>query len=272
MKMTGGTWLTLMAMAAVPLAGCAMDGQEPAQWTWKSPIIRSSETETGPIEPNIVRVNKFFSQTPWLSFANDGSRRVDGVTFSIYLEGPTSSKGVFGTGTISVLMFRLTGDEQGRQVATKLYEWEFDAQAAYPFRSKKQTALGWGYGMRLRWGEELDVEGDQVAFVIKYTREDGRVVSSSRQVMKIPGPEGSSQIVKRSGGVATEPVRGGRVQPVIREAGASAAPPPTVVSQEPQAQPQTPPRTRPKPRVTITVQPKPERAKPRYAGPQDDGD
>lgn len=269
MKRMSAVWRpTIPVLAAAMLTGCAMqqDGKTP-QWIWKDPIVRSSAEESGPVEQNIVRVNKFFSQTPWLSYANDGSRRVDGVTFSIYLEGPNSPKGVFGTGVITVTMYRLDADETGREVAKKIYEWEYDAQAAYPFRAKTQTALGWGYGMRLRWGENLDVEGRQVAFVIKYMREDGRTVSSSRQVLKVPGPEGAGPIVQRTGGVVDAPPpkpkqvtsRVRSIQPTETTSDASTAP------RQPVAAPA--PRTRPKPRVTVTVQPKPDRPKPRYAGP-----
>ena len=40
--------------------------------------------------------------------------------------------------------------------------------------------------MRLHWPDTVKVSGKQVAFIIKYVREDGREISSSRQVLKVP--------------------------------------------------------------------------------------
>jgi hypothetical protein len=162
--------------------------QEIAKWEAANrPLLAR---DSAPVETNIVRVNKFFSQTPWLSFKNDGSKKVDGVSFSLYLEGPSAPKGVFGTGTIAIAMYRLDTDPLGKEVATQVKEWVMTADEAYAWRSKKQTALGWGYGIRLNWGDEVDVAGKQIAIVAKYLREDGRVISSSRQVLKVP-PDGA---------------------------------------------------------------------------------
>ena len=173
-------------LVLAPTIGCTE--QEIAKWEAANrPLLAR---DSAPVESNIVRVNKFFSQTPWLSFKNDGSKKVDGVSFSLYLEGPSAPKGVFGTGTIAVAMYRLDTDPLGKEVATQVKEWVMTADEAYAWRSKKQTALGWGYGIRLNWGNEVDVAGKQIAIVAKYLREDGRVISSSRQVLKVP-PDGA---------------------------------------------------------------------------------
>ena len=139
-----------------------------------------------PMEQNIVRVNKFFHAHPWLVFDNDGSNQIDGVRFSVYLEGPQRSQGVFGSGTMFITMYQLDADKTGREVPTKLQEWELTSEKAYPWRAKKQTLLGWGYGVRLHWDNKLKLEGKQIALVIKYVREDGQAISSSRQVLKVP--------------------------------------------------------------------------------------
>jgi hypothetical protein len=145
-----------------------------------------TEDAEGVSESNIVRVNKFFSSDPWLSFSGDGTNRIDGVRFNLYLESATKPEGVFGTGHIVVSMYRIDHDPARREVAVPLHEWNLSPQDAYPWRAKKKTALGWGYGMRLQWGDKVDVAGKTVAFVIKYVREDGKVISSSRQVLKVP--------------------------------------------------------------------------------------
>ncbi|HUN80938.1 MAG TPA: hypothetical protein VMV81_05440 [Phycisphaerae bacterium] len=170
------------------LAGC-MQPLTPATSPSASPAKSRPEptTDDFPLESNIVRVNKFFNSDPWLSFESDGTNKVDGVRFSIYLEGPSSPKGVFGTGRIVVTMYRIETDPTGKETAAQLYEWDLPPEKAYPWRAKNITAMGWGYGMRLRWEKPIDISGRQIAFVVKYIREDGRVITSSRQVVKGPG-------------------------------------------------------------------------------------
>lgn len=173
--------------AAILIAGACSQSEG---WNWsfgEQGVARGGAPESGPVESNIVRVNKFFSQTPWLSFAGDGSNRVNGVRITVYLEGANEPKGVFGTGTLVVGMYRLDVDPAtGRERSTLAYEWELPPERAYVWRAKEETALGWGYGLRLQWPDDLDVGGRQVAFVVKYLREDGRIISSSRQVLKVP--------------------------------------------------------------------------------------
>lgn len=153
-----------------------------AQWGAPPPKAAPSAAP----QSNVVRVTKFFNQNPWLSFTSDGSAMVDGVGFAVYLEGADGPRGVFGTGTIVVTMYRLDFDPLGREMATPVHEWVLPPDKAYPWRSKRATALGWGYGLRLQWPETVKVAGKQVAIIVKYVREDGREISSSRQVLKVP--------------------------------------------------------------------------------------
>jgi hypothetical protein len=138
-------------------------------------------------ESNIIRVSKFFSADPWLSFASDGSGKIDGVRITVYLEGPSAPKGVFGTGTIVVDMYRIEYEKHGRETVTPVYKWELPPDKAYPWRAKEKTGMGWGYSLRLQWPATVDVVGKQVAFVVRYVREDGQAINSSRQVVKVPG-------------------------------------------------------------------------------------
>lgn len=154
---------------------------------WGGPLSKAhSDPAEPPPESNIVRVNKFFSQNPWLSFTNDGSGKVDGVSFTVYLEGPRGPRGVFGTGTLVVTMYRVDRDPLGRESVTPAHEWVLPPDQAYPWRCKRPSAMGWGYGLRLQWPETVKVAGKQVAMIVKYVREDGREISSSRQVLKVP--------------------------------------------------------------------------------------
>lgn len=139
-----------------------------------------------PAESNIIRVFKFVSSNPWLIFKNDGSGRVDGVRITVYLEGPGKAKGVFGTGTLLVAMYRLDRDALGQEITRPIHEWELPPEKAYPWRAKKETALGWAYSLRLQWPASLDLAGRDVAILVKYVRDDGRVIGSSRQTLRVP--------------------------------------------------------------------------------------
>lgn len=138
------------------------------------------------MESNIIGVTKFFAATPWLVFNSDGSGRVDGVKFNVYLEGPHGPKGVFGTGDILVDMYVIEKAPDGSEVARRIHQWEFSSRDAYPWRCKKETSIGWGYGLRLNWPDTIDVGGRQVAFVVRYRRDDGKVINSSRQILRVP--------------------------------------------------------------------------------------
>lgn len=175
-------------LAAVALCGCQYPNGSWARG-WGGAAERS---DRAPVKSNIVQVVKYFHANPWLSFSVDGSGQVDGVRFALYLVCPTTEgnvvkyKGAFGDGVIIVDMYRLERDPGAREKAVLVHKWEMPPEEAYVWRAKKETMLGWGYGLRLQWNEGLDVEGKQVAFVIKYIRRDGRVVSSSRQVLRVP--------------------------------------------------------------------------------------
>ena len=156
--------------------------------TGNSPsTVRATREDMPAVESSdIVAVSKFFNVNPWLCFNADGSGRVNGVRFALYLQPANGTQGVFGTGTIIVQMYRLDQDEARREVPLLVQEWQYSVEKAYAFRAKQRTYLGWGYGFRLRWNDDLGVEGRQVAFVIKYIRDDGRVVLSSRQLAQVP--------------------------------------------------------------------------------------
>ena len=170
-------------LVLLAVASCA---DKSGAWNLPSAKKPPPEQPEPPAESNIVRVNKFFSQNPWLSFKSDGSGTVDGVSFTIYLESATQPKGVFGTGTIVVTMYRLGHDPLGREVVSQIHEWVLPPPEAYRWRSTRASAMGWGYGPRLQWPDSINVGGKQVAFIVKYVREDGRAISSSRQVLKVP--------------------------------------------------------------------------------------
>lgn len=137
-------------------------------------------------ETNIIRVNKIVSSSPWLSFDPDGTRKVDGIRITVYLESADRPKGVFGDGIITVQMYRLERDKSGQETAALAQEWVLPPEKAYQWRATEESMLGKGYSLRLRWDKDANVNGKQVAVLVKYQRPDGRQIASTRQVLKVP--------------------------------------------------------------------------------------
>ncbi len=174
-------------LTASGLVGCVgWDANDGANWG-----ARKDRLNDPPMESNVIAVRKFFSAVPWLIFNNDGSGRVDGVKITVYLEGPRGPKGVFGNGTIVVQMYRVDPGPAGRDETTLVQEWSLPPEKAYPWRIKKESGMGWGYSLRLPWDKDAGVDGRQVAIVVRYIRADGRELSSSPQVLKVPIPSSS---------------------------------------------------------------------------------
>ncbi|MBK8267337.1 MAG: hypothetical protein IPK83_03155 [Planctomycetes bacterium] len=181
--------------AAIVFAGAPACNNPNNQMQETSPYKATKQPTSEPLpisappnmeESNIIRVNKIFDSFPWLSFSNDGSGRVNGFKCAVYLEGPKSTKGVFGSGTMVITMYRLDHDRLNREVPTEMKCWTFTREEALPYRARNMSMLGWGYGFRLPWGDDIRVSGRKIAIVIKYVRDDGRVVSSSRKVLRVP--------------------------------------------------------------------------------------
>ena len=145
-----------------------------------------SEDYLADTESNIIRVNKIISSNPWLSFDPDGTKKIDGIRITVYLEAPDKPKGVFGDGTILVQMYQLDRGADGLESAKLMKAWELPPEKAYPWRATNESLLGKGYSLRLQWGDDVKINGRQAAFIVKYKRSDGKVIASTRQVMKVP--------------------------------------------------------------------------------------
>ena len=137
------------------------------------------------LRSDIVRVNAFY-RSPWLTFDSDSGGKLDGISITVYLEGSDKPKGVFGSGTIVVTMYLRRVDEGGREVLTKIHEWELPPEMAEPWQAREESWLGWGYGLRLQWDPSIEVAGRDVAFVVKYLHADGRTISTRPKVLRVP--------------------------------------------------------------------------------------
>ena len=139
-----------------------------------------------PTSDNIVKIVKFFPKEPWLRFRHDIAPAVDGIKVgALFLIDGTTGRGMFGEGTIVVDLYRIDVDPQGYEIPTQVYQWTFDTEQAMPFRARKRTVQGWGYQLRLHWGD-LDLAGREIELRISFRRLDGQVVHSSGQRFRVP--------------------------------------------------------------------------------------
>ncbi|HSW44087.1 MAG TPA: hypothetical protein VLM89_00780 [Phycisphaerae bacterium] len=139
-----------------------------------------------PLEKNVTGVAAFYAPySPWI-WNKDRSRIIGIAVNALYLMGP-DSLGAFGDGVIRPRMYLLEAGDDARQKSPKLVkEWPFGTQQAMPWRAKKRTAMGWGYGFRLLWGEELDVSGKEIRMIVSFERTDGKVFHSGQKDFRVP--------------------------------------------------------------------------------------
>ncbi len=193
-----------LAASAIMLTTACSD----ARWNWWEPADDSSRRNapvpvtsgSGNKQPtvtvvseeersDIVQVINFIPTNPWLVF-DPLEGKVDGFKSTVYLAAPLKGersgvKGFFGDGTIIVQMFRAEPDETtGKDRMELVHTWELPPEESYQWRARDMSILGWGYGLRLRWPEDLDVAGRKVSFLISYRRSDGRLISSSRPIVR----------------------------------------------------------------------------------------
>ncbi len=184
-------------LLALALAACLAGCEQPENQTGfgRNPLAPKKEPKA-PLKPvyvppdvpqsNIVQVTKFFEEFPWLSFSGGEAGNIDGFKCALYLSTPTSKgKGVFGSGSLVVEMYRLDRTERA-EVPALVQTWELPPDQLYLFQSRRPTMMGWGYGLRLRWADDVDVRGKKIAILFKYVREDGRIVHAQRQVLTVP--------------------------------------------------------------------------------------
>lgn len=155
-----------------------------------------------PDEPNIIGIRKIISQEPWLSFNREGLRQAEGFKATVYLESGKTGRGAFGDGTIRVSMYVVDRGADGEtlQLAAR---WELDPEQSIPWRARRPTQLGWGYGLRLPWGE-ANVNGREIELVFQYLRRDGVVLSSEPMRLRVP-PRGVRIIARQDGSPADPP-------------------------------------------------------------------
>lgn len=182
-------WVSL-ACAGLPLCMLLAGCQDPAGSDGRTPGQNLLQPRTGKAGPpdvvgTVVGVIAYYdSFNPWLW--NESKTRPIGVDVkALYLEGP-SVKGVFGDGVIRPRMYVNEPAAGGESEWKLAKEWSFDVDQAREWRSRKETAQGWGYRIPLPW-EDLDLSGREIRMIILFQRSDGKTVSSAKKDFRVPG-------------------------------------------------------------------------------------
>jgi len=205
----GGT-----SSAAPAQAGTSSPGQWPM---FTSASVRDAAAEAPKDDANIIGVRKFIAQEPWLSFSKEGLRQADGFKATLYLESGTSGKGAFGDGNIRISMYTVERDGDGEHLRLAV-QWELAPEQTLPWRVKKATRLGWGYGLRLPWGD-ADVCGREVEVSFQFLRKDDAIISAEPVRLRVP-PR-SVRIVTRDEAPVASPAGQLGVRPVAPKSLAS---------------------------------------------------
>jgi hypothetical protein len=195
------TWLarkgcpSALLLTAMLANGCANDKKTvPEVRFQQSPAPRSVQAPK-PHKPtskelsgNVVGVCAMYDPfTPWI-WDNENRMHPYGLVIrALYLRGP-EYKGVFGDGTIRPKLFIRELNEKGEVNWKLAKEWAFTPDDAYPFRSRTEKALGWGYRFDLNWKDLAKYEGQQIRLIVEYDRSDGRKIVSEKKDFRVPLP------------------------------------------------------------------------------------
>ncbi len=139
------------------------------------------------LDADIVQVKKFYPASPWLSFDEAGDPNPEGFKVAVYLISAKTQKGAFGDGDIEVVIYSHPRSESSKQPAEPVVEkkWVLSPEDAMPFRAKIEAVMGFGYGLRLNWGD-VDLLGKTVSVHINFRRRDGRLIQSSPKWLRVP--------------------------------------------------------------------------------------
>jgi hypothetical protein len=173
----------LVGVAVVGLT--AMTGCGPQAGISVDPM-RQHPIAKVPLDPDIIRVVKFFSISPWINFDPNNSRKPGGFAVeALYLVSARTERGAFGDGIIRVIMTAVDRDEKGKKVVREVQRWSFDPEEALPYRLKEKQVLGYGYQLRCNWGD-ADVLGKEIAIRVEFERRDGRVITGQANHFLVP--------------------------------------------------------------------------------------
>lgn len=144
------------------------------------------ETRSVPAEAGIVKLLTIWQADPFIRDPADGVTPI-GFRLTLYLINE-QQRGVFGNGTIRLRMVLVERDPSGKMLGKKhVQTWQWNTAEAVPFRSKRVSYLGWGYGLLVSW-DSAEVPGKEVEIHPEFVRRDNRLVTGSVKSLKVPPP------------------------------------------------------------------------------------
>ncbi len=170
--------------ACVLAAGCAVP-----------PHVQ--QTRDAPLFDDVTNIMAFIRPKPWINFDPSDPTKVNGLAINMYLISASTQKGVFGSGTIRVVLLEDEPSQAGEgseaggpeREPKKVHEWALSPEQAMPYRvmrrPNRRYAMGAGYQLRLSWGD-ADLRHRRVKVILKYERADGLLVVRKPFHLHIP--------------------------------------------------------------------------------------
>ncbi len=149
------------------------------------------ETQNAPLHDDVVDIKAFIRPKPWLNFDPRHPARVNGIAINMYLISGSLQKGVFGAGTIRVVLYedKPAAEASDSGMGRELHKWELTPEQAMPYRVVRRPdrtyVMGDGYQLRLSWGD-AELAERRVKLRIEYQRTDGRIVGRRPFHLQIP--------------------------------------------------------------------------------------
>jgi hypothetical protein len=176
--------LLLVSISLAAIVGCDRAGGRSAKPS--AGLRTAEETREAPAEATIVKVLTIWQAQPSIIDPTDGVTPI-GLQLTLYLIDD-QQRGVFGDGIIRLRMVVVDRDPTGRVLdRQQVKTWEWTTAQAIPFRSRRVTYLGQGYGLLATWGD-VDVLGKEIEVHPEFVRQDNRIVTGAVKSLKIPPP------------------------------------------------------------------------------------
>lgn len=182
-RLAAGAVISLIVL----LAGCAATPPAGQEQAGSAPLEMTPEqVAQARMEPEIIKVHAQYNIFPWLQYDMTDPRPQGLAITALYLFGSKSPMGVFGDGVITVKLYRVDSQSDGREARVPVHTWTFNQQEALRYRSCRRTSLGNGYRLHLRWPAEVDLVNRQIAVVVEFTRADGKTIGSNPKFLMVP--------------------------------------------------------------------------------------
>ncbi len=175
------------------------------------------DIEKIPKRDDIIRINQFWAQDPWIY---DSVGRAIGFKVPTYYISSETEKGAFVSGRIFVWLHVVQRARSGELVRRTVHMWQMEQAESFLFASRKKAIIGYFYGFILTWPRSLDLGGQTLEIEFAYERGDGRLVMSSGKTFRVPlDPREAftSPLIRPKGFEPTQPPLDAEPPPATRD-------------------------------------------------------